>query len=334
MILPIVRASASAAHNMVVSTQVRDRLARVEKWAADYDLARVALDKLKTSPNDPDANLAAGRYDCFDCGDFTLGLPMLAKSSDTALKALAAADLALPTSVSARTAAGDQWWDQAAREVKSPIAADRCKARAGHWYRLAEPKLTGLLKVVVDQKLAGLPDDRSDGLPFTNDTDAREGRDVLDEVASRYPEALKGVTNAELVKYHDGTELHRTNAAAPKAMPGTYAANAVSGSRGGIMLCCVYEKWEPGTYLFVYRVQASSPPAGNNVCFLDVCNNGNTVSSHQPKSTEFEPDHWVAMPLSVLKLDETKKLEYRLWPNDHSIALDCVYIFRIERPTP
>ena len=48
-----------------------------------------ADEKLKTNPDDPQANLALGRYRCFAKGDWEAGLPLLAKSGDAALASLA-----------------------------------------------------------------------------------------------------------------------------------------------------------------------------------------------------------------------------------------------------
>ena len=114
------------------------------------------MEKLKTHPNDPDANLLAGRYHCLVRGSFDKGLPLLAKGRDPSLKAAAEAELAPPATPAAQKAAGDLWWDQAAKETTA-AAADACKARAGRWYRLAEPHLTGLLKLTAQQRLATLP---------------------------------------------------------------------------------------------------------------------------------------------------------------------------------
>ncbi|HEX8911463.1 MAG TPA: hypothetical protein VF796_03815, partial [Humisphaera sp.] len=156
-VVPLVRAAAAGGRNPVVQARVRDRLARIEQAASDADRAKVAADKLKADPKDPEANLTAGRYRALVRGDFAAGLPLLAAGRDPNLKAAAAADLAGPTTPDARKAAGDLWWEQAAREAASPAAADACRDRAGHWYRLAEPGLIGLAKAGVKQRLESLP---------------------------------------------------------------------------------------------------------------------------------------------------------------------------------
>ncbi|QOV88690.1 SUMF1/EgtB/PvdO family nonheme iron enzyme [Humisphaera borealis] len=153
-LIPLIRSSGTASRNPAVLAQMRDRVARLEALAAEFTKVESSLDKLKTAPEDPDANATVGKYKCLVRGDFDAGLPMLAKGSDGPLKAIAAADLKNPATPEAQRELGDQWWDMAA---KQPLAADGCKARAGFWYAKAQPQLTGLVKTMVDQRLAQLP---------------------------------------------------------------------------------------------------------------------------------------------------------------------------------
>ena len=54
--------------------------------------ARTAFKTLRDNPDDPNANLAFGRYMCFVKGDWDTGLTHLEKGSDKTLAALAAKD--------------------------------------------------------------------------------------------------------------------------------------------------------------------------------------------------------------------------------------------------
>ena len=65
-------------------------MVRTDKEATD------ALAALQNDPNDPNANLIAGRYVCFVNGDWSVGLPMLALGDDEALRQLAAKELTEP----------------------------------------------------------------------------------------------------------------------------------------------------------------------------------------------------------------------------------------------
>ena len=100
-----------------------------------------------------DANLTVGRYLCFTRGDFDKGVAMLAKGSDDALKTLASADIAKPTTSDAQKGLGDQWWDLSLKEAKNPAVAENCRGRAGFWYLQALPKLTGLAKTAVENPM-------------------------------------------------------------------------------------------------------------------------------------------------------------------------------------
>ncbi len=131
----------------------------------------------------------------------------------------------------------------------------------------------------------------------------------------------------ELVKYHDATEFQRHAGEAQK-MDGSYSETPVVGSINFIMLWGIYESWKPGKYLIVYRVQATSGLAGEHICFLDVCTSGNTIAGARPDGKEFTPGQWSNMPI-LLNLSDETTVEYWLWPDNSTMALDRVYIFRI-----
>lgn len=134
--------------------------AQAQAWARHLDLLRSAADraapalaKLKSAPDDPAANLAVGRFLCFAKGDWGGGLPRLAKGSDPALMATAAADLAAPTDPAARADLADQWWDAAAKEPS--LAVKRWeRQRAALWYDRAAPGLTALRKALAEHRSA------------------------------------------------------------------------------------------------------------------------------------------------------------------------------------
>ncbi|HWE04236.1 MAG TPA: hypothetical protein VG326_17655 [Tepidisphaeraceae bacterium] len=129
--------------------------------------ARAAEEKLKTQPNDPSANLGAGRFLCFYRGDWTRGLPMLAKGSDPTLKALAESDLAPPTDADAQLALGQKWGELAGRDTT--FARAQLRQRATYWYALAEAGLGGLKKVLAQRRIADLNrSDASDPASFTS----------------------------------------------------------------------------------------------------------------------------------------------------------------------
>jgi hypothetical protein len=129
------------------------RAKQIKADIGEYQKIKPTLAKLQSSPDDPAANLEAGRYYCFARGDWAKGLPLLAKGSDAALKTVAAADLTNPTDAATQLAVTNWWWEAA--KVAAP--ADALRGRAGYWYEKALPGLTDdLEKVLVHKRLAEL----------------------------------------------------------------------------------------------------------------------------------------------------------------------------------
>lgn len=113
-----------------------------------YAEVQPALARLDESPDDPQANLAAGRYFTLIKGDWDRGLPMLARGTDEQLKRLAELE---QSSSPQPLVLGDGWWDVAQREQ------DRAKQnsldRAGYWYLEGLSDASGLAKLKVEQRL-------------------------------------------------------------------------------------------------------------------------------------------------------------------------------------
>lgn len=76
---------------------------------------------------------------------------MLALGSDAKLKDLASKDLAEPSAAADQVEIGDGWWELAENENR--ISKAELQKRAGYWYQIALPNLTGLTKVRVEKRL-------------------------------------------------------------------------------------------------------------------------------------------------------------------------------------
>lgn len=126
---------------------------KVAEAFADLKQQRAALEK---DPQDPQANLALGRYYCIVEQNWEAGLPLLARGSDPALKTAAQQDLAAPVKPDARAQVGDLWWQLAEQNEDDAQAALR--ARALKWYRLAAAELSGLARARTEKRLAQYPD--------------------------------------------------------------------------------------------------------------------------------------------------------------------------------
>ncbi len=114
---------------------------------------------LQAHPDDPNANLAAGKFLCFCKGEWAQGLAMLANASDPGLKAAAASDLAMPQTKSARVSLGNNWWTLS---EKFPEIAHSLQARAAYWYQQALPDVTQPLeKALIEKRVAAAGDSQA-----------------------------------------------------------------------------------------------------------------------------------------------------------------------------
>ncbi len=125
---------------------------RIRVAARLFEKYRPAFETLEQSPDDPDANLAAGEYLCFQKGDWPRGLRHLARGSDAALKALAEADRAKPRDPAEQIALGDRWWD-VADSLIAAVQKSTVQSRSARWYRPAVAGLSGLARARVQKRL-------------------------------------------------------------------------------------------------------------------------------------------------------------------------------------
>jgi hypothetical protein len=116
------------------------------------------LAKLKTSPDDPAANLFVGSYYCFTRAEWEKGLPLLAKGSDAALKKLAAEDLSDSQKDASAARLGDDWWKVGERQAES-LRAKTWQHAAG-FYQRELAAATGLRRTLLEKRIsdAQLPD--------------------------------------------------------------------------------------------------------------------------------------------------------------------------------
>ena len=109
---------------------------------------------LAARPDDPEANLALGKFHALSRGDWDRGLAFLARGSDAELQTLAAADLASPADGQEAAELADRYAARAA--AASQPAKTNLQARAWYWYHQAASRLTGLEQTKVEKKAAPL----------------------------------------------------------------------------------------------------------------------------------------------------------------------------------
>jgi hypothetical protein len=139
-----------APNNPALSQRVIDYEKRMADARKDLRDVAVAAQKLKKQPDDPALNQTVGLYLC-KVGRWNDGLPMLAKGTDAALRALAAKDLANPTEATAIMEVADAWWT--GDDAKS-LRLSQTRKRATYWYQKALPQLSADKKAEVEKRLA------------------------------------------------------------------------------------------------------------------------------------------------------------------------------------
>jgi len=102
-------------------TQAQGRITEVSELVKAYENVKEAAEVLEKTPDDPEANLAVGKYKCFVKGDWDKGLLMLALGKDETLKALAKRELAGVASSAEQAKLGDSWWNLAEKQGARPF---------------------------------------------------------------------------------------------------------------------------------------------------------------------------------------------------------------------
>jgi hypothetical protein len=144
--------ASQAAQDAALLARVRARAVELRALQEEYRRVRASLARLEEQPDDPAANLAAGRYWCFCRDAWEKGLPLLAKGSDKRLQELAQRELAAPAAADAQKLLGDGWWDAAQKET-TRVDKGRLLGRALYWYEKAFPSLKGLTRIQVQERI-------------------------------------------------------------------------------------------------------------------------------------------------------------------------------------
>jgi len=132
---------------------------QVQTLAKDIDLSKqikvkvtAAVAVLKDKPEDPDSNLLIGKYLCFNKGDWSKGLPMIAKGSDAKLKSVATKDIeALADDSNSSTDAGDGWYDLVTSIDGHPKSSIYSRIQMHYTNALTNAK--GITKTKIEKRL-------------------------------------------------------------------------------------------------------------------------------------------------------------------------------------
>jgi formylglycine-generating enzyme required for sulfatase activity len=149
-ILTLVRPLATGDAEVLAAAQKRAE--NIEALRAAHDRFAQQVEKLKTSPNDPAANTAAGSYLCFGRGDWETGLPLLAKGSDANFKQLAILELSRPAKAEDVIGLADGWWGVSAKQLGAFQL--QIRRHAASLYGPALDGATGIRRKLMEKRIA------------------------------------------------------------------------------------------------------------------------------------------------------------------------------------
>ncbi|HWE01613.1 MAG TPA: hypothetical protein VG326_04325 [Tepidisphaeraceae bacterium] len=174
---------------------IRERLKAAEMLAGEFERVRPSMTKLKTTPDDPQANLAVGKFYCFSKHDWDRGLQMLARGSDPRLKDLARQDLVEPSDALAQYALAGQWWG------KDKPLFPGMRERAIYWYKKSAPNLSGLQKVMAERRSTDAP-------PAEAETKTGGAKNMLGEMVDfSGAKAPSGIVKLSRTPYYTPNEV-------------------------------------------------------------------------------------------------------------------------------
>jgi hypothetical protein len=150
---------ATAARAIALRDQARDAIEHIKQIQRRQAAVEAANSTLAADPDDAEANLVVGKYQCLIKQDWTAGLPHLAKGSDEDLRKLAEQESQPPTQAAAQLELADAWWDLAQRrqDPKNEFEPKAIRARAAYWYRAASPNLSGISQAKAIRRAAETP---------------------------------------------------------------------------------------------------------------------------------------------------------------------------------
>jgi hypothetical protein len=136
------------------------RRAQVVRVATTARAAQSSLTVLATKPDDPAANLTAGKFRCFILEDWEAGLVHLVKSGDPLMTLSATLDMATSSGKPADLVASGDAWLKLASDTKAITRDERpaLQRRARQQLTAAVPGLVGLERVRIERLLKEMKD--------------------------------------------------------------------------------------------------------------------------------------------------------------------------------
>jgi hypothetical protein len=144
-------AAAGKAKNVPLVTQARERARTLQLTLLEFQSVEKAREVLRDDRENPEACTRVGKFLCLHKGEWSAGLPLLAKGSESAIRSMARDDLAATSDPQKRLAAAEGWWELSQNQSQ-PIRK-HLRARAAYWYELALPQLNGFHRAIAMKRL-------------------------------------------------------------------------------------------------------------------------------------------------------------------------------------
>ncbi len=137
--------------NSPLAARVQAASKRVRAAEQSAEALDTAIRKLKSAPDDPNANFTAGRILCFEQDHWDTGLPLLQRGSDALLAPILHEELQKPAEAAGVLALADAWWQL---PENTGISKAQSRQRAASWYRRALDGTTGLRRMELERRIA------------------------------------------------------------------------------------------------------------------------------------------------------------------------------------
>lgn len=152
----LLRTLRAAAPDPTSLAEIRAKASRIEMERIGAERVAPFIKTLATTPRDPAANLAVGRYYCFIKEDWDRGLGFLANGSSPHLRAAAALDLAGGNTPEKQIQIGNAWWSVSEGESGPAQLAIRRRAVSAYKAATQGGNVTGLEGVLVAKRIAAV----------------------------------------------------------------------------------------------------------------------------------------------------------------------------------
>jgi hypothetical protein len=139
--------------------QMQQRKTQVERIAKQHAAVKAHLETLAAKPDDPAANLAAGKFHCLVLEDWGRGLAQLAAAEGSPYAAPAKLDLDAGSDASKQLKAAESWLDfvEATRDIDRD-ERQALRRRAKQLLQTAVGELTGLDQIKAQKRIEELKD--------------------------------------------------------------------------------------------------------------------------------------------------------------------------------